>query len=698
MRPETIVIAVLLAATAALCAVLLFALGRDGRLTLRQRRMMYRIFISSVILLSLELFGTTWAVCADNYIHPQAGRWIRLALYLGNYLLIGYDILRKAAHGLLHGRILDENFLMAIATVGAFALGIYQDGDYLEAVAVLLFYQLGEWFQSYAVGRSRRSIAEMMDLRPDSATLETENGLSRVSPENVPVGCVILVLPGERIPLDGCVVDGASSLDTSALTGESLPCDVGLGDRVVSGCINLSGMLRIRTTKPAGESTVQKILDLVQNVGAKKSRSEAFISRFARVYTPAVCAAAIALCLLPPAIRVFVLDLSPDMGTWVYRALSFLVISCPCALVISIPLSFFAGIGGAGKVGILIKGSHYLETLAKTRCVVFDKTGTLTVGTFRVTSLMPVKEAVSDTDIDHVATAHLLTLAAYAESASSHPIGRSLVAAYIEQAGKDVDHSLVHNITEVSGRGLSAMVTDPMTMCAQTVFVGSETFLRENHIEPAPVALPGTTIHVAADGRYLGYICISDESKPAAGQAIRELHRVGVSRTVMLTGDRKAVADAVAAELGIDEVKSELLPHEKVEAIESILDDAEKARRRAAVVFVGDGINDAPVLARADVGVAMGVMGSDAAIEAADVVLMDDDPCKLVDAIRIARRCLRIVRQNIALALTVKALCLFLGAFGVGGMYLAIFADVGVMVLAVLNAMRCLWVKKKEET
>ncbi len=627
-------------------------------MTRKQKRMLIRIIAAAVMLVALQFI-------------PVDG-WLRAALYLIPYLVIGYDILRKAALGVVNGRLFDENFLMAIATVGAFALAIYEkSGDYNEAIAVMLFYQIGELFQSYAVGKSRRSISALMDIRPDYANLERDGSLETVDPDEVAVGSVIVVQPGEKIPIDGEVIEGSSTLNTSALTGESLPRDVAAGEAVISGCINMTGVLRIRTTKPFGESTVSKILELVENSSSRKSRSEDFIARFARVYTPAVCGCALALAVLAPLLRLM-LGLSGEWELWIYRALSFLVVSCPCALVISIPLSFFAGIGGASREGILVKGSNYLETLSQVRCVVFDKTGTLTQGVFEVS-------AVHHSPLSNE---QLIEYAALAECASSHPISKSLQRAY----GKPVDRSRVTDIEELSGHGVTARI-DGVAVAA-----GNDRLMRRLGIEYTDCHSVGTVIHMAVDGRYAGHIVISDVVKPHAKEAIAALRAAGVRRTVMLTGDRREVAETVAAELGVDEVHSELLPADKVTQLETLLAAQPKDSRLA---FVGDGINDAPVLTRADIGIAMGAMGSDAAIEAADVVLMDDEPLQIAAAIRISRRCLRIVYENIVFALAVKLGCLLLVALGAAGMWAAIFADVGVMILAVLNAIRTLHVRKR---
>ncbi len=620
----------------------------------KQKKMLRRILLAIALLLLCNLLPL-----------PAAPL---LALYLVTYLVIGYDILQKALKGIRNRRVFDENFLMAIATVGAFALAIYdRSGDYNEAIAVMLFYQIGELFQSYAVGKSRRNISALMDIRPDYANLERDGSLEQVDPDEVPIGTVIVVQPGERVPIDGIVVSGTSTLNTSALTGESLPRDVAEGDAIISGCVNMTGLLRIRTTKEFGESTVSRILELVEDSSSHKSRSEAFISRFARVYTPAVCYGALALAVLPPLVRLLLLGLPGQWGTWIYRALTFLVISCPCALVVSIPLSFFAGLGGAGKEGILIKGSNYLELLSQVNCVVFDKTGTLTQGVFEVTQLHPVG----------MTGEQLLFLAAHAECASSHPISKSLRKAY----GSEPDRERVSSVEEISGKGIRALVD------GRRVLAGNHRLMQAEGISCEEPAGTGTVIHIAADGVYAGYIVISDVVKPHAKEALQQLSRAGVSRTVMLTGDTKSVAAAVAGELGIREVCSELLPSDKVAKVEALL---QEEHGRDKLAFVGDGINDAPVLTRADIGIAMGAMGSDAAIEAADVVLMDDDPLKISKAIRISRKCIRIVHQNIAFALIIKFGCLFLGALGLADMWAAIFADVGVMILAVLNAIRAL--------
>ena len=624
-------------------------------MTKKQKKMLWRIIATAMIILVIKLFS----------IGGIAGT----LLYLAAYGIIGYDILRKAGKGIVRGQVFDENFLMAVATVGAIGLAFYEkSGDFLEAVAVMLFYQIGELFQSYAVGKSRRSITALMDIRPDYANIEQDGQLTQVDPGEVPVGAVIVVQPGEKVPLDGVVLEGSSTLNTAALTGESLPRDVTDGDEIVSGCINMTGVLKIRTTKAFGESTVSKILELVENSSSHKSKSENFISKFARVYTPAVCAAALALAVLPPVVRLLA-GLDGDWGTWLYRALSFLVVSCPCALVISIPLSFFAGLGGASHEGVLIKGSNYLETLSKTKVVVFDKTGTLTQGVFDVTGVHH----------NSLPREKVLEYAALAECASSHPISRSLQRAY----GGHIDRDRVTDIREYSGNGVVARVD------GVTVAVGNDKLMDKLGIAWHDCHSVGTIIHLALDGQYAGHIVISDVEKPHAKDAIAALKRIGVEKTVMLTGDRAKVADHVAQDLGVDEVHSELLPADKVSQVERLL-----SRAGGKLAFVGDGINDAPVLSRADIGIAMGAMGSDAAIEAADVVLMDDDPLKIAKAIRISRKCIRIVYENIAFALIVKALCLLLVAVGAANMWAAIFGDVGVMVIAVLNAIRALRVSK----
>ncbi len=627
----------------------------------KQRTMLIRIVIAAVLLIALNVLP----------VIPENG-WIRFILYLIPYFVIGYDILLKAFKGIKNRQVFDESFLMAVATVGAIALALYdKSGDYTEAIAVMLFYQVGEWFQSYAVGKSRRNISELMDIRPDYANVERDGSLERVDPDEVEIGSVIVVQPGEKVPIDGVIVEGSSALNTSALTGESLPRDTKAGDEIISGCINMTGVLKVQTTREFGESTVSRILDLVENASSRKSRSEDFISKFARVYTPAVCYAALALAFLPPLVRLLFLGLPADWGTWIYRALTFLVISCPCALVISIPLSFFAGIGGASNAGVLVKGSNYLETLSQTKIVVFDKTGTLTQGVFEVNGIHH----------NELEDAKLVEYAALAESASSHPISRSLQKAY----GKPIDRSRVTDIQEISGNGVIAKV-DGVEVAA-----GNDKLMARLGVSPIHCHCVGTIIHMALDGKYAGHIVISDVVKPHAAEAVQALKASGVRRTVMLTGDARKVAEQVAGELGIDEVYSELLPADKVEKVEELLKGRSEKEKLA---FVGDGINDAPVLGRADIGIAMGAMGSDAAIEAADVVLMDDDPMKIAKAIRISRKCLRIVYQNIVFAIGIKLICLALGAVGIANMWLAIFADVGVMILAVLNAIRALFVKK----
>ena len=620
----------------------------------KQKKMLARIIVAAVMLIALNFIPVTGV--------------LQFALYFAVYLVIGYDILKKAGRGIINRQVFDENFLMAVATVGAFAIAVYdRSGDYNEAIAVMLFYQIGELFQSYAVGKSRKNITALMDIRPDYANIECDGRLEQVDPDEVEIGTVIVVQPGEKVPIDGVIIEGESTLNTSALTGESLPRDAKAGDEIISGCVNMTGVLKVRTTKEFGESTVSKILELVENSSSRKSRSEAFISRFARVYTPAVCCGALALAFLPPIARILFLGLPGQWEQWIYRALTFLVISCPCALVISIPLSFFAGIGGASKEGILIKGSNYLETMAQTKYVVFDKTGTLTQGVFEVS-------AVHHNQMDEE---KLLEYAALAECASSHPISRSLQRAY----GKEIDRSRVTDIEEISGHGITAKV-DGIPVAA-----GNGRLMEQLKIEYKECRSVGTIIHMAVAGEYAGHIVISDIVKPHAKEAVAGLRRAGVSRTVMLTGDTAKVAGQVAAELGIDEVHSDLLPGDKVEQVEALLNEKPQ---KAKLAFVGDGINDAPVLSRADIGIAMGAMGSDAAIEAADVVLMDDDPRQIAKAIRISRKCIGIVYQNIVFALAIKFACLALGAVGIANMWFAIFADVGVMVLAVLNAIRAL--------
>lgn len=620
--------------------------------------MLVRIILAAMLLVSLAFAPVTGP--------------LRLALYLIPYLLVGYDILLKAAKGIRNGRVFDENFLMTVATLGAIAIALYDDtGEYTEAVAVMLFYQIGEWFQAYAVGKSRKNISDLMDIRPDYANIERSGKIEQVAPESVEVGTVIVVQPGEKVPIDGIVIRGETSLNTSALTGESLPKHVAPGENVTSGCINLTGVIYVRTTRLFGDSTVSQILELVENASSRKSQSEAFITRFARIYTPIVFFSALALALVPPLVRHFAMGADAQWDDWIYRALVFLVISCPCALVISIPLSFFAGIGGASKEGILVKGSNYLEALSQTSTLVMDKTGTLTQGVFEVT-------AVHHNTIDEN---RLLELAALAESASSHPISKSLQKAY----GKAIDRSRVTNIRELAGKGVVASVDE------QEVAVGNEKLMTELGIEFIACRSIGTIVHIAVNGNYCGHIVIADQLKPNAIKAIDAVRKAGVNKVVMLTGDRKSVALAVASQLGIDEVRYELMPSDKVSAVEKLL-----AQRTGSgkLAFVGDGINDAPVLSRADIGIAMGAMGSDAAIEAADIVLMDDDPLKIAKGIKISRKCLRIVKENIWLAIGIKVLCLLLGAVGLANMWMAIFADVGVMILAILNAIRALFVKK----
>ena len=623
----------------------------------KQKKMLVRIIVAAVLLIALHFVKAPAAV--------------RFVLYMIPYLVIGYDILRKAVKGIINRQPFDECLLMAIATVGAILLAVYENGDYVEAIAVMLFYQIGELFQSYAVGKSRRNISDLMDIRPDYANIEQDGKLEQVDPDEVEIGTTIVVQPGEKVPIDGIILSGSSSLNTAALTGESLPRDAKEGDEVISGCINMTGVLKIQTTKEFGESTVSKILDLVENASSRKSKSEDFISKFARVYTPAVVYSAIALAILPPLVRIFGMGLGGDWGTWIYRALTFLVISCPCALVISIPLSFFAGIGGASKEGVLIKGSNYMESLSQTKYVVMDKTGTLTQGVFEVTGIHHNK----------LEEEKILEYAALAESASSHPISKSTQRAY----GKEIDRSRVTDIQEISGNGVTAKV-DGVTVAA-----GNDKLMKSLGIAYKDCHHVGTIIHMALDGEYAGHIVIADIVKPHSKQAIAELKKAGVEKSVMLTGDSKRVAEKVAADLGLDEVYSELLPSGKVEKVEELI---EKKSEKAKLAFVGDGINDAPVLSRADIGIAMGAMGSDAAIEAADIVLMDDDPLKISKAIKISKKCIRIVYENIWFAIGIKLICLLLGALGIANMWAAIFADVGVMVIAVLNAIRALFTKK----
>lgn len=621
-------------------------------MTKKQKKVLIRIIIAAVLVIALQFI-------------PVKG-YVRFGLYMIPYFVIGYDILKKAGKGILNRQIFDENFLMSVATIGAIALG-----DYKEGTAVMLFYQIGELFQSYAVGKSRRNISDLMDIRPDYANVEKDGELEQVDPDEIEIGTVIVVQPGEKVPIDGVVVEGTSSLNTSALTGESVPREVSVDDEIISGCINMTGLLKIRTTKEFGESTVSKILELVENASSRKSRSENFISKFAKIYTPAVCYGALALAILPPIVRMAFMGLAPEWGDWVYRALTFLVISCPCALVISIPLSFFAGIGGASREGVLVKGSSFLETLSQTKIVVFDKTGTMTKGVFEVNGIhhSPYKDE------------ELLEYAALAESYSTHPISKSLQRAY----GKPIDKNRVSDVEEIGGHGLTAKVD------GKVVAAGNAKLMKKLGIEYHDCSHVGTIVHVAIDGKYAGHILISDVIKEHAAEAIAALKKSGIEKTVMLTGDAKNVADHVAAQLGIDEVCSELLPGDKVEKVEELLT---KKSEKDKLAFVGDGINDAPVLSRADIGIAMGALGSDAAIEAADIVLMDDDPLKISKAIRISRKCIRIVYENIYFAIGIKVICLVLGALGIANMWFAIFADVGVMILAVLNAIRTLFVKK----
>ena len=621
-------------------------------MTKKQKKVLIRIIIAAVLVIALQFI-------------PVKG-YVRFGLYMIPYFVIGYDILKKAGKGILNRQIFDENFLMAVATIGAIALG-----DYKEGTAVMLFYQIGELLQSYAVGKSRRNISDLMDIRPDYANVEKDGELEQVDPDEIEIGTVIVVQPGEKVPIDGVVVEGTSSLNTSALTGESVPREVSVDDEIISGCINMTGLLKIRTTKEFGESTVSKILELVENASSRKSRSENFISKFAKIYTPAVCYGALALAILPPIVRMAFMGLAPEWGDWVYRALTFLVISCPCALVISIPLSFFAGIGGASREGVLVKGSSFLETLSQTKIVVFDKTGTMTKGVFEVNGIhhSPYKDE------------ELLEYAALAESYSTHPISKSLQRAY----GKPIDKNRVSDVEEIGGHGLTAKVD------GKVVAAGNAKLMKKLGIEYHDCSHVGTIVHVAIDGKYAGHILISDVIKEHAAEAIAALKKSGIEKTVMLTGDAKNVADHVAAQLGIDEVCSELLPGDKVEKVEELLT---KKSEKDKLAFVGDGINDAPVLSRADIGIAMGALGSDAAIEAADIVLMDDDPLKISKAIRISRKCIRIVYENIYFAIGIKVICLVLGALGIANMWFAIFADVGVMILAVLNAIRTLFVKK----
>lgn len=625
-------------------------------MTKKQKKMLSRIIIASILMVILAFI-------------PITGLY-RFLLYMMPYLIIGYDILKKAILGIINRQVFDENFLMAVATIGAIILAVSGSGDYIEAVAVMLFYQIGELFQSYAVGKSRRNISELMDIRPDYANMEIDGKLEKCDPDEIAIGSIIIVQPGEKIPLDGIVIEGSSTLDTSALTGESVPRNIHVNEEVISGCINMTGVLKIRTTKEFGESTVSKILELVENASSKKSRSENFISKFAKIYTPAVCYSALALAVLPP-LLCMLMGFTPNFGNWLYRALTFLVMSCPCALVISIPLTFFAGIGGAGKAGVLIKGSNYLETLSKTDTIVFDKTGTLTEGAFTVTAIQPINYSKEQ----------LIEYAAHAESASSHPISQSIATAY----NKDIDRSRVSDIQEISGKGILAKVDN------ETVAIGNKKLMVQLNIDFKEPSETGTILHMAVNNTYAGYILIADVIKPTTKTAIAKLKSLGIKKTVMLTGDTSSVANVVAKKLGIDEVHSELLPGNKVSIMEQLLDNK---KGKGTIAFAGDGINDAPVLSRADIGIAMGAMGSDAAIEAADIVLMDDDPVKIALAIQISRKSLRIVHQNIVFALGIKLICLLLGALGIANMWLAIFADVGVMVIAVLNAIRALYIKQ----
>nr|WP_270600313.1 heavy metal translocating P-type ATPase [Faecalicoccus pleomorphus] len=623
----------------------------------KQKKMLIRILVSAFLMICLHFL--------------ELDGWMRFIAYMVPYLIVGYDILIKAGKGILNHQVFDECFLMAVATLGAIALAIYDNGDYTEAIAVMLFYQIGEWFQSYAVGKSRRNISELMDIRPDYANIEHDGVLEKVDPDDVEIGSVIVVQPGEKVPIDGIVLEGNSSLNTSALTGESLPRDIKAGDAIISGCINMSGVLKIQTTKEFDESTASKILDLVENASSRKSRSEAFISRFARIYTPAVCYSALALAILPPIVRMLGMNLDPEWHVWMYRALTFLVISCPCALVISIPLSFFAGIGGASKAGVLVKGSNYLETLSKTKIVVFDKTGTLTQGVFEVSGIHH----------NQIENDKLIEIAALAESASSHPISKSLQRAYHHE----IDRSRVKDIQEISGHGIVAKVD------GQDVLIGNTRLMEKYHIPYKECHHTGTILHMAINSQYAGHIVISDMLKPTSLKAMQALKSCGIEKLVMLTGDIKKVADSIGQKLGLDAVYSNLLPGDKVEKVEELLSSKPE---HAKLAFVGDGINDAPVLSRADIGIAMGAMGSDAAIEAADIVLMDDDPMQIPKAIKISKKCLRIVYENIVFAIGVKLICLLLGALGLTNMWIAIFADVGVMVIAVLNAIRALFVNK----
>lgn len=669
---QELIIDILLAVVAAMAiGLLIWGQTANSNMTKKQKKMLGRILAATVLLLILQLLPSRVFDELDG-IAMGLGYWTKLVLYLVDYLIIGYDILIKALKGIKNRQIFDESFLMAIATVGAIALALYEgSGDYTEAIAVMLFYQIGEWFQSYAVGKSRRNISELMDIRPDYANIEQDGKLEKVDPDEVEIGSIIVVQPGEKVPIDGIVQEGASTLNTAALTGESMPRDIEAGEEITSGCINMTGVLKIKTTKEFGESTVSKILDLVENASSRKSRSEAFISKFARIYTPVVCFAALALAILPPLVLMLVMGTDGQWDQWIYRALTFLVISCPCALVISIPLSFFAGIGGASNAGVLVKGSNYLETLSQTKIIMFDKTGTLTQGVFEVNEIHH----------NEMEASKLIEYAALAESSSSHPISKSLQKAY----GKAIDRSRVTDIQEISGNGVIAKV-DGVEVAA-----GNDKLMDRMGIKYVDCHSVGTIIHMAVDGKYAGHIVISDVVKPNSREAIAALKDSGINRTVMLTGDISSVAKQVADSLGIDEVFSQLLPADKVSKVEEIM---ETKPEKAKLAFVGDGINDAPVLRRADIGIAMGAMGSDAAIEAADVVLMDDDPMKISKAIRISRKCLRIVYENIVFAIGIKVICLILGAVGIANMWLAIFADVGVMIIAVINAIRALFVKK----
>ena len=669
---QELIVDVLLAVVAAMAiGLLIWGQTANSNMTKKQKKMLGRILAATVLLLILQLLPAGVFDELDG-IAVGLGFWTKLILYLVDYLIIGYDILIKALKGIKNRQIFDESFLMAIATIGAIALALYDgSGDYTEAIAVMLFYQIGEWFQSYAVGKSRRNISELMDIRPDYANIEKEDKLEKVDPDEVEIGSIIVVQPGEKVPIDGIVQEGASTLNTAALTGESMPREIEAGEEITSGCINMTGVLKIKTTKEFGESTVSKILDLVENASSRKSRSEAFISKFARIYTPVVCFAALALAILPPLVLMLVMGTDGQWDQWIYRALTFLVISCPCALVISIPLSFFAGIGGASNAGVLVKGSNYLEALSQTKIIMFDKTGTLTQGVFEVNE-------IHHNEID---ASKLIEYAALAESSSSHPISKSLQKAY----GKAIDRSRVTDIQEISGNGVIAKV-DGVEVAA-----GNDKLMDRMGIKYVDCHSVGTIIHMAVDGKYAGHIVISDVVKPNSREAIAALKDSGINRTVMLTGDISSVAKQVADSLGIDEVFSQLLPADKVSKVEEIM---ETKPEKAKLAFVGDGINDAPVLRRADIGIAMGAMGSDAAIEAADVVLMDDDPMKISKAIRISRKCLRIVYENIVFAIGIKVICLILGAVGIANMWLAIFADVGVMIIAVINAIRALFVKK----